>query len=156
MTFREDHKPRNRHSLSMLASTDERGQILASAKATGHNLSLFVAASLLSFEALDREDQVTLVLRHGENVRHLPIWHINVPLPIAQRLRSWSFPLFSRTQVVRAACLAIAALPAAEQAEWIHEVFVFIGDPRQAPKPIKLPSEISHLKYEIPRSAVPA
>lgn len=133
MTFRSDHgKVRNdvRRSLIVQVSDDERSRIIQAEDFSGCGVAVFVSAAMLAFESLDRESQIATVDSFESTKKH-PTWNVKVPPEIHDRMSSWSFPLFTRGQVLRALCLHFITLSDAEKKEWITEVYIFVGDPRQ-------------------------
>jgi hypothetical protein len=130
--FRTSRKTRGRVQLSAHSDDYLRTTMLAAAGRMQVHVEILFGACLLAFESLDREDQVKAVFTHRIPGKQVNNWNIHVPATeLRDRTESWSFPLFKRCEVVRAAMLELLGRPDPEIREWIIELHIFIGDPRQ-------------------------
>jgi len=136
MTFRGDLQRaigdgrNHRKQVTCRCDSDFRGKIKHIAKTLETSVQVFVCASILHFDSLDRERQIELISQHSIGKGN-PIWTITVHNEIKDHLENWSFPLHARTDVIRAAVVAFVELTEEERKGWIREVFIFVGDPRQ-------------------------
>ncbi len=104
-----------------------------------HGLKTIVAvAAILAFEALDREEQIALIIETTPKTKALKgkfrtrvHWHVRALPETHRRLENWSFPMNSKSAVMTAALTQFTRLAEEVRGEWVAAALVFAGDPRQ-------------------------
>jgi hypothetical protein len=93
-------------------------------RALGGTLVHHLMAAVLYFESLDRLDQQAAIVDLG--VKHCGYRRLFVRTPIVNLIENWRWPIYSRVQVVSAACAAYCKLPAQERRAWLTELNDFL------------------------------
>jgi hypothetical protein len=118
-------------------SPQERAALIQASQGT--SLGILLAAAVLHFQSLDREQQVDAVLQREKSFSPAEAlardnWAVAVWPEISAIARAWRFPVFKQSQVMASAACAFLHLPIEDRESWLREVCIFIGDPRHDPR----------------------